>query len=87
MITDLLTRINTIAQKRAEELDYYVESRLQILKEDTDVSLRQLETLTPTIRKFRNKTTAAVLQQMADRYSVKHVPEANPLFIAESHSF
>lgn len=49
----ILKRIEVMANAHAMELDYYVEGRLQLLKEDTDISLRQLETVTPILNKAK----------------------------------
>ncbi len=49
----ILSRAEVITNARLMELDYYLEGRLQLLKEETDISLRQLETKTPLINRLR----------------------------------
>lgn len=49
----ILMRIMVMAEAQSVELDYFVEGRLQLLRNDTDVALRQLETITPILNKAK----------------------------------
>lgn len=69
----ILLRLQKANNARAMELDYYIEGKLQLLQEDTDVKLRQLETLTPVINKYKRS------QKLRTEYL--HVVHTAPIVI------